>query len=608
MIQQKSIDEILKNAKDNRILSTRRNKSHNATNYAPRNYIDRFSINYDKILGILDYVNSGNFALTDVLSAYAAKLMDQADIPKEVSNLLITKLNGGNKAPASDECLNLCEAFPLSLVPKEDTLGMLYISLRRMQDKKSTGSYYTPCKVADLLIQEVFSKKLDDSYSHEFSSNDSCDICDPSCGTGNFLIRLPDFVPLQCIHGIDIDEMAVAIARINLAIRFMIKSLDEAQVIINNIKSENFLTSSQSPNYHIMIGNPPWGSSFSKEELNNLKGMYECFPKSGNPESFSLFLEKSLSCRKVAFLLPETILGSDTHQNIRSIILKNSNIEGISYLGDVFYKVQCPSVILRLNKNSFENIESCFYTKTSNNSLKNKTQYVPKKSFSVPQNRISINSFNILADNEEYKIIEKMLSCPHFTLKGQADFALGIVTGNNNKLIRRTKSHGHEAIVRGSDVDKYGISQVSSYVLNDDSSFQQMAPIEYYRAPEKLIYRFISPVPCFALDTEGLLTLNSANIMIPRVSGYSAAYIMAVLNSKAMEFYYTHTFRNFKMLRSAIESLPIPECSGEEMEEITDISLKIHEEICKGKKADENLVKILDKKVANLYNLCYCYP
>ena len=66
----------------------------------------------------------------------------------------------------------------LLFVKGEDSLGFVYISLQDIGQRKSSGAYYTPEKVVNRLI--------DNLYSNDSQLN-SRTICDPCCGTGNFL-------------------------------------------------------------------------------------------------------------------------------------------------------------------------------------------------------------------------------------------------------------------------------------------------------------------------------------------------------------------------------------------------------------------------------------
>ena len=572
------VQKLSESISSSKMLTSRRNKSRLGSNYIPRSYISKKSPNYKTILSMIGTFQEESLDIIEVISFCADMLMTTRGITKEIRQSLL---------PDNFSDTNVKEFFSsykLVYVPFEDTLGLIYISLRRLQDKKATGSYYTPFYAVDLMINDL--------------PDTARNICDPACGTGNFLLRLPDQYPLEMIHGYDIDEIAIKIARINLAIKYRISTNKQLDIIQCNIRCIDFLGRNENfQKVDIMIGNPPWGSSFSKEQVSELKKSFESILSKGKPESFDLFVEravKSLTLNgTMLFLLPETILGADYHESIRSFIEKNAFVSEISYLGDIFDKVQCPCVILKLDNKRTDRITVRHYKKGKKELINCEKEYV------VNSHRISEKSFHILADNDQYKLIEKILSVPHFTLEGQADFALGIVTGSNKTVLSKTPLDGWEGIIKGSDIHKFFYDEPKSYTNFVPQNFQQVAPEHMYRSKEKLFYKFIANEPVFAYDSKGTISLNSANILIPRVPGYSALYIMAVLNSDLMSFYYRHTFKNMKVLRSAIESLPIAKCDNDTMNTISTLALDIADE----KKTSSEKISRLNALIDNLYSL-----
>lgn len=92
-----------------------------------------------------------------------------------------------------------------------------------------------------------------------------------------------------------------------------------------------------------------------------------------------------------------------------------------------------------------------------------------------------------------------------------------------------------------------------------------------YRAPEKLLYRFICATPVFAYDDHQTLSLNSANILIPHVDGISTKYILAVLNSRTVSFWCRKKYNSVKLLKSHIEGIPIPTPTDRQQQEIVNL-------------------------------------
>lgn len=586
---EKDILKLAGNLKKTDKLKSRRNKKRLTTNFFPKSYISSSSVNYPVIKRILESASEKEASLSAVIYLSAKKLLEESNIPSEISDELLKPfcLDAGSDLSAIDqESVN-----SLLLIPGEDTLGMLYLSLRRLQDKKSTGSYYTPFHVVDKLILDI-PKSTDNN------------VCDPACGTGNFLLRLPKYYSLDNIFGYDIDEKAVSIARINLALKCGINSRKELLKLIDNIRTVDFLSENTLNHIDIMLGNPPWGFVFSKDEIQRIQNSFSSYESTKQPESFSLFVEKALRqlpCGgTMSFLLPETILYASIHREIRRLILSMSQIVSLTYIGEVFDKVQCPSIILTLRKNndngsvpesnikvSFEKADHEHFDK-----LKEFTSGI----------HLDESGFHILADDKERQLLEKILSSPHFCLKDNADFALGIVTGQNKILLKSAPGRGLEPILKGKEIEKFRHRSASNYVNFEPERFQQCAPTSMYRAGEKLFYRFIADEPIVALDREKTLSLNSANIIIPKVEGYCPAYIMAILNSSVISFFYKKSFKNLKVLRAYLEQLPIAKCSRDEEKQIADMALLLAD-MPQGSKDFDPLFKKLDKQVAKLYGI-----
>lgn len=466
----------------------------------------------------------------------------------------------------------------------EDTLGLLYQALCNIGDRKSSGSYYTPAWLAKQLIEK---------HLPMLRSNHT--VLDPSCGTGIFLLQLPAELPLQNIYGNDINPVSVALTRINLALKYHIKTQEEVEILQKNISVSDFLTSHTGA-YDIILGNPPWGARLSAEQKNSYRNVFTCASGS-SVEIFDLFIEQSIKHLThkgtLSFILPEAILTVKTHKPVREFLLHNAAVRSVDYLGEAFEQVHCPSIILTVAK---ENTRPFF--KNVSIGLSDGIM------FSTQVERIVYaDSFSFFLTDEEYLLLQKILICPnHTTLVDSAVFALGIVTGNNKALLHSTSSPGLEPIIKGTDISKYHINSHSGYIAFCTERFQQTAPEALYRAPEKLFYRFINKQLIFAYDDTGLLSLNSCNILIPKIPELSVKYVMAILNSSVAQFVFEKKFHSVKVLRSHLEQIPIPLADKKTQKEIADLVDRLisHEE------STPEYIKtyaLLDRKIAELYNL-----
>lgn len=557
----------IKSGKDGR-LKNRRNKKNVSGKTLYKDYI-KCENNYavvENILGSCDRISEDELRV--ILSYFALQLYNQKNGIDEPSplfssnhtkfsdnavfNQLLSDLIGTiNLLEVDTSNIEAVFAQHIQLVPCEDTLGFVYISLRDLSERKQTGAYYTPEQTVTTLLNGLRS---------------SCDVedmtyCDPCCGTGNFLIGLANNgVKVANIYGQDIDELSVLIARINM---FLLDDTISIENLRSHITIGDSLEKSYNSQFSVVLGNPPWGYNYSKEETMYLLNNYRT-AKSKGMESYDLFIEKGLMLLKedgyLAYVLPEAVLSVSSHTQARELVLKQTSFRFVDYLGNAFSGVQCPAIIFGLQKDSKGHTAGC---KISGNEI----DYV------IQTNReldASLFAFNMKDD--EYACIDAISHAPdaHF-LADNAKFALGIVTGNNKEYISSSKDYGYEMVLKGSDILRYSIKETSNYIRFAPESFQQVAPTELYRAKEKLLYRFISEVPVFTYDDKQTISLNSCNILIPQIEGMEIKYILAVLNSSVAAFFISKKFNSVKLLRSHIEALPIPMISVSRQREIIEI-------------------------------------
>jgi type I restriction-modification system DNA methylase subunit len=468
----------------------------------------------------------------------------------------------GITSPACAELVNV------QLPNLTDFLGLLYQSLAHEGHKATAGSYYTPRTICDEMAREhVTEKSL---------------VLDPCCGTGQFLLSAAATITNpEGIWGFDIDPIAVRLARLNLLLQF--QHLEFApHIYCKNVLLDFALNTrigrQEIPEFDLAVTNPPWGVHFSTVDLQQLQNLY---PSVRSGEAFSFFLQRTIQFLRpggeLSFILPESVLNIRTHADIRQVILERTRIRRVVHLGRIFQNVFTPAVRLDLTKDKA----------THSNRFTAVRNHVGRE---VEQNRLLKNSdfiFDVFTSKEELSIFERIYESEHTTLERNADWALGIVTGDNAKYLSTRHDRDHEPILTGKELKRFRATAPKKFIHFSPANFQQVAPVHKYRTKEKLIYKFISKELVFAYDDKQTLSLNSANILIPALKDYPIKSVLGVLNSTVHQFLFQKKFGALKILRGDIEKLPFPIISQTLHQKIIDhVNVLLHEEATNGQKKE----------------------
>lgn len=431
----------------------------------------------------------------------------------------------------------------------EDVLGFIYQSLRTEGERNAIGQYYTNRKVTEYILR---GKRLNDGET----------FLDPCCGSGSFLLAVKTDIPTS-LYGFDIDPVAVMIAATNLIVKYSECDFVPNVYCVDFLHKDIWGPLGQNHIPHTfdnIYTNPPWGADKLRKYAANYPDIY-------SKERSSMFIVEALrrlsANGDICFILPVSLLKIKAHSDIRKYILSHSTIKKIELFSDRFDGVFTDFFSIRLRgENTF--------LQTYDVKTKDGVVQIQLPELSRAKGEIILEQLS----NIEKSIIEKIESKRHDDLK-HSKWALGIVTGDNKSKVKKEKVEGMEPIYAGKQVYPFKLTEGTSYILFVPSEFQQCAKEDFFRAPEKLIYRFIARYPIVAYDDRQCLCLNSANILIPDLDGISIKSAAALLNSTLYHYYYTVKFSDIKVLKSNLQELPFPKLTESQNEELSSLVTSI---------------------------------
>lgn len=261
---------------------------------------------------------------------------------------------------------------------------------------------------------------------------------------------------LDHIYGVDIDSQAVEVTKLSLLLKIL-EGEDEQSVgqesmfhrvlpdLGDNIKCGNSLIG---PDYYhgrqlslmngeetyrinafdwqtefpeimaaggfdAVIGNPPWGSELSEDELSYLRNINsEIIVRM--IDSFMYFVyQGSKKLREGGFfgmILPDVVLYQNDNFKLREFIFNNFSIKSMLNLGDVFDKVSRPSSVIIFNNSHIDNNEIEIANFTKVNKIIKANAILDKKSLNMIKQDFILNIPNLLfitEGSEKYNIFNK---------------------------------------------------------------------------------------------------------------------------------------------------------------------------------------------------------
>ena len=436
---------------------------------------------------------------------------------------------------------------------QDDWIGYIYQSLTAEGSRITTGLYYTKPVIVSEMLSDI--RVLDGEK-----------FLDPCCGSGIFLLKV-DPAKMEQLYGIDNDPIAVMIAKANLMVKF------SDSIVYPQIYQFDFLNHADrvlgGMKFDYIVTNPPWGIERGKRHESDIISSHE--------KSALFFTEayKLLNRNGIQhFLLPSSILKIKVHADFRRFVTHETRIESIRQYHERFKGVFTDFISLKVSRKPIFEKQS-YTVKTARNEVTRKELTLTDDAFcAIP-----------LRSDREEAILAKAERLRYDDLS-HSQWALGIITGNNAKKLKTRPAQGLEKIYTGKDIGKYSLKKASHYIKFQRDDFQQCAKDEFYRAKEKLVYKFVSNSLCFTYDDTQSLFLNSANILIPEIEGMGIKTILALLNSSLFNFIYTHRFGDLKILKGNLAALPFPKLTPDQDQQLTMLAdsalkgnLEAHKEI-----------------------------
>ncbi len=527
---------------------------------------------------------------------------------------------------------------------KKNNIVKDYEYTMKKEKKKNYGCFYTPDYIIDYIIKNTFNNL-------DVVKNPFLKIIDPSCGVGYFLIKVFQFlidefskniyslseeykekeytinnykklkgkdywtienleyhIITHCIYGADIDDSAVELCKHNIMVKCINKNLNLNVVCCDSLikweekehADKEKLHEFWKNKYDYVVGNPPWVSLNRKQKQNKDEALVFYYSKKykGNkylPNLYEYFIKRSLEVLKLegrlGFVLPDRFAKNLQYKSFRKEIILNYNIKNLAF------EIEFPNI----NTDVMIFVMEMSYTK--NNKI-NLSVYKIRDYYIYQKNYLENNNYEFLYDNNSFNktINEKMKQGS--TPLGEVSTTFTGFIGNSKEITKGKVYKEQTCILKGENISNFRVLNNCYYEFNESNikgGTKNIKKLTYY---PKIVVRKTGSKIIAALDKEGIIIEQSLYGVIDLDEKFSCKYILAILNSKLMQWYYlnflvTNLKSTPQIKKYSLDQIPIKFCERERQLKIE----KLVDEIKENYDLYEKIKEKIDKEIFLIYDI-----
>lgn len=353
--------------------------------------------------------------------------------------------------------------------------------------------------------------------------------------------------------------------------------------------------------FGIVIGNPPY-VSVKKIPTSDKKIFSKIFETGkGRFNLFTLFLEKGqkfLSEKAIlTFILPEGLFSNTEYKYIRKYLTQKTTILEVGLFTKRVFEASVDAAIIMI-KNSREDNKLKIIE-----DLKGIKNEIDQKDLKFEPEYL----FPVKGNNDQNKIINLMENKID-KLSKLFEIQQGIIYSGRPKeevFSNEKISDEYKKILDGRDILKYKINweqKQESRFIKYNKELHRSREERIFTAKEKIVLPRRSTKLVCALDDQQFYLLNTGYVLIPKNSFNEILYILGVLNSNLINFYYQNRYFGWQITIPALNSLPIKIGTKKEIKDISGIVNQIIEQSKLNIDISE-LEKTLNKKIYELYDI-----
>lgn len=363
--------------------------------------------------------------------------------------------------------------------------------------------------------------------------------------------------------------------------------------------------------FDIVIGNPPY-HQLSKDA--SALGNYKLYLKKrfktsgGRLNTFIFFIHIGFELLKkngcFSYIVPNTLLTQDYYKDTRKFLLDNFRLlKVISYDQLPFENVIVENITFLAKKALEDNYIISHYLDTLSTPIKftgskRKSEFVDSQTF----------AFNF----RENSITSKIAAINAASLGEICNVNQAIaLKGDKNLSIHESNPHNKfYKVLDGRNIGKYHIKWDGKYLDFSLDRIHSCKRKDIFQTTEKLLFRRVAAHLVCCYDNEQFFALNTLIVITAKhPHEYDLKYLLALLNSRLMNYFYVNQYKSTKTVFPEIQArsmaqMPIVRAAKSVQDNLSSLVSSIIEIKKKDSTANVSpLEKAIDQCVYNLYKI-----
>ena len=360
--------------------------------------------------------------------------------------------------------------------------------------------------------------------------------------------------------------------------------------------------------FDIVIGNPPYVSV--KAISSDLKAIFSNRFETGKGRFnlFTLFMElfheMASMNGKFCMIIPEGIYSNIEYRYSRELLIEKCKIQRLCIFNKRVFEASVDTTILLISNETENNAKIPIDVDTQNS---------PKYLNQMELSQIPFYLIPVKLEGQNKMLIEKLLlSLEYDRIEDMLEIQQGIIyTGQSKEDVfaNYIKDDTYKPILDGRDVVKWRINwDIKEYdkYLSYTNKLHRPREERLFLANKKILLPRRATKIVATIDNQQYYVLNTAYICIRKNDSYEIEFLLGLLNSRLIDYFYSNLFMGWQITIPALQVIPVPQIDKNRQHEVVQLVQKAIELKAQNINADVTTIESeIDCLIYQYYGLTY---